>query len=69
MIIIKHYDYGSVSGIGNSWDDNDDSVSGIENDDSVSCTDNDDSVSGIGNSGDDNDANFLAFTFTLTTFR
>ena len=55
MIIIKNYDYGSVSG--------------IDNDDSVSCTDNDDSVSGIGNSGDDNDAHFLAFIFTLTTFR
>ena len=47
MIIIKNYDYGSVSGI-----DNDDSV-----------------VSGIGNSGDATDANFLAFIFTLTTFR
>ena len=60
MIIIKNYDNGSGSGIGNSWDDNDDSVS---------CTDNDDYVSGFGNSGDDNDANFLAFIFTLTTFR
>ena len=55
MIIIKNYDYGSASG--------------IDNDDSVSCTDNDDSVSGIGNSGDANDANFLTFIFTLTTFR